>query len=283
MQCASESPHGCGMPLDPKDSSSLKRISVAQRVVLGQRARLEADTGNVSSQWKQDGSRVTETDHAISSAILTELAHEFPEDQGLSEELLDKAPVNVTSRFTWVLDPIDGTNNFAMGLAQCAISLALLEDGQPVYGVIYDVSRKVLMHGGPGFGMWDGERAGSVSMKPLTRDAIVGFHSPHQAHAYEGHADLLVGASKLRALGSSALHLAYVAAGFYDGVVDHNVKLWDIAAGIPMLQAAGGEVRFLANDPLPLRRFDLEMPKIFYVGGNANMIRALATLFDGDA
>ncbi len=260
------------------DSALLQRINAATTVVLGQRSRLHQDLGRVSSQWKEDGSRVTATDHAISDAILAELASAFPEDQGFSEELLTDSALVASSEFAWVLDPIDGTNNFATGLAQCAISLALLRDGQPVYGVIYDASRRLLMHGGPGLGMWDGERECRVRDRPLSRKSIIGFHSPHEAGRYPGQAEALVERYKLRALGSSALHLAYVAAGLYDGAVDHNVKLWDIAAGIAMIRGAGGDVVFLANDPLPLRSFDVDMPRIFYVGGAQNVRHELVAV-----
>jgi len=63
-------------------------------------------------------------------------------------------------------------------------------------------------------------------------------------------------------------HLAYVAVGILDGTVDHNVKIWDIAAAIPMCRAGGGEVQFINGDPLPLREFDLKMGRIFYIAGN---------------
>lgn len=270
------------MESEPSHELIRERVVVAKRAVEGQRKRLEADIGRVGSEWKKDGSRVTETDHAISAGILGDLAKAFPEDQGLSEELLDDRPITIISRFTWVLDPIDGTNNFALGLAQCAISLALLEYGRPVYGVIFDNARKVLMHGGVGFGVWDGDRKASLSQSILTRRSIVGFHSPHEQGTFDGHADRLAANAKIRALGSSALHLAYVAVGLFDGVVDHNVKLWDIAAGLALLEAGGGEARFIANDPLPLKIFDLEMPRIFYVAGNPAMAEALSTtLQDG--
>ncbi|MCF3648335.1 inositol monophosphatase family protein [Synoicihabitans lomoniglobus] len=267
------------MSTDHDSSDSLlSRIAAAKKAVLGQRARLEADLGRVASDWKADGSRVTETDHAISEAILGELIATFPEDIGLSEELMTDQPIEVSSRFAWVLDPIDGTNNFATGLAQCAISLALFEHGEPVYGVIYDASRRRLMHGGPGFGMWDGETQTTVRTRELSRTSVIGFHSPHEASKYPHHGDAVVRQCKVRALGSSALHLAYVAAGLFDGTVDHNVKLWDIAAGIPMVRAAGGQVTFLANNPLPLRRFDLDMPRILYVGGSAAVCASLAEI-----
>lgn len=254
------------------DASALdQRIAAACKAVMSQCDRLVSDMGNVKSKWKSDGSRITETDIAISEAILGQLAEAFPDDQGFSEELMTTDPIDVTSRYVWVLDPIDGTNNFATGIAQCAISLALLEHGEPIYGVIYDVSRGCLMHGGADRGMWDGSKRVQVKQSRLTRSATVGFHSPRDDGKYPGHGEAIVTQSKVRAMGSSALHLAYVAAGLLDGVVDHNVKLWDIAAGVAMVRAAGGEVQFLANDPIPLRRFDLEMPRIFYVGGSTNM------------
>lgn len=254
------------------------RATVACRIVQAHSERLHADLGRVGSQWKKDGSRVTATDHALSEGILSALAAAFPDDIGLSEELATAEPIDITSRFTWVLDPIDGTNNFALGLAQCSISLALLEDGQPVYGIVYDVSRRVLIHGGPGRGIWDGERQARMHEGGLTRSSPVGFHSPHAAGAFPGHGEALVANCKVRALGSSALHLAYVAVGLLEGVVDHNVKLWDIAAGIALIRGAGGDVTFIANNPLPLRRFDLDMPRILYIGGGKQMRKDLQSL-----
>ena len=254
------------------DHSALdQRIAAARAAVLRQVPRLNADLGNVKSDWKTDGSRVTETDLAISRGILDELAEAFPEDQGFSEELMAGEPISVTSRYCWVLDPIDGTNNFAVGLAQCAISLALLEHGHPIYGVIFDVSRQRLMHGGRGRGVWNGEEEVSALQSRLDRSSKVGFHSPREEGRYPGHGEAIVARCKVRAIGSSALHLAYVAAGFLDGVVDHNVKVWDIAAAVAMVQAGGAEVRFLAHNPFPLRRFDLNMPASLYVAGGTRM------------
>jgi len=265
--------------VDTNDPQLLRRIEAAQAAVASQRELFDREFGQVASEWKKDGSRVTAADHAISANILARLAAEFPEDQGFSEELLIDHPLEVTSAYSWVLDPIDGTNNFATGLPQCAIVLALLHAGEPIYGVIYDFPRRSIMHGGPGFGAWVGEEPIRISGARLSRRAFIGFHSPHDPEQYPGHAEALVQRCKIRGLGSSALHLAYVAAGILDGTVDHNVKIWDIAAAIPLVRATGGEVRFLANNPLPLRRFDLAMPRIFYVAGSPEMCADLAALF----
>src|SRR4051812_5432220 len=142
----------------------LARIEAAKRAVLAQTALLHREFGRAESKWKSDGTRVTAVDVAISEGIFRELLAQFPPDQYFSEELADTTePIAVTAQFCWVLDPIDGTNNFALGIPHCAISLGLFEHGEPVYGVVYDLSRKVLMHGGPGIGAWDGEKPMRVS------------------------------------------------------------------------------------------------------------------------
>ena len=221
---------------------------------------------------------MTAVDVAISENIFRELRAQFPDDQYLSEELADAPePIPVTARFSWILDPIDGTNNFALGLIHCAISLALVENGVPIYGVVYDLSRKVLMHGGPGYGMHDGEHEARVRDEEPNRETLVGFHSPFDKTLTPLAAGVL-SRFKIRGLGSATLHLAYVAAGLLDGSVDYNVKIWDLAAAIPLVQAAGGEVRFLNGEQIPIRKFDLKMKRIVYVAGSPAMCRRLAEL-----
>jgi myo-inositol-1(or 4)-monophosphatase len=195
-----------------------------------------------------------------------------------SEELPEgEGPVPVTSRFGWVLDPIDGTNNFALGIPYCAISLALIVHGEPVYGVVYDLGRRALMHGGPGFGMFDGERPAHVSTAEPNPDSLIGFHSPNDK-ALAPAANAVIAHFKIRGLGSATLHLAYVAAGLFGGAVDFNLKIWDLAAAIPLCRAAGGEVIFINGAQLPMTVFDLNMRKIVYVAGSPAMAARLAGL-----
>jgi len=236
--------------------------------VLAQTDLLHRDFGRVQSQWKGDGTRVTAADLAISEKIYRDLGEQFPDDQFFSEELTQTdGPIAVTAKYCWVLDPIDGTNNFAMGIPHCAIGLALLEDGQPVYGFVYDFARKVLIHGGPGWGVHDGDRVASLKGKALDPQSVIGFHSPYDKR-YAPHAAVLADHFKIRALGTSTMHLAYVGIGLFDGVVDHNVKVWDIAAAVPLVLANGGAIDYLSASPFPLRSFDLKMDRIFYVAGD---------------
>jgi len=260
------------------DPAVLSRIEAAKRAVLAQTDLLHREFGRATSNWKLDGTRVTPVDIAISEGIVAELGRQFPDDDYFSEELTHApGPISLTKRFAWILDPIDGTNNYALGIAHCAISLGLFEHGRPIYGVVYDLARRSLMHGGPGHGLFDGNRVVRVSPEPPHSQTLLGFHSPYDKR-FSSHASVLVENFKIRGLGSSTLHLAYVAVGILGGTVDHNVKIWDIAAAVPLCLAGGGQVQFLNGDQFPLREFDLKMSRIFYVAGNSAVCGRLREL-----
>ncbi len=260
------------------DPALQARITAGKNAVLAHTELMHREFGRAPSQWKHDGTRVTSADLAISAGIVSALSKEFPEDQHFSEELaVTEEPIPVTSRFCWVLDPIDGTNNYATGISHCAISLALLDQGIPVYGLVYDMARRTLIHGGPEIGLWDGDRAVSVKKGPITPQSMLGFHSPFDK-SYSDQAKKLVECFKIRGLGSSTLHLAYVAVGILDATVDHNVKIWDIAAAVPLCQAGGGNVEYFSVCPFPMKVFDLKMKRIQYLAGNAEIVGEIRTL-----
>ena len=259
-------------------SELTRRIEAAKAAVLAETGLLHREFGRAESRWKGDGTRVTAVDIAISENIFRSLRSKFPGDQTFSEELPEgEGPVPVTSRFGWVLDPIDGTNNFALGILYCAISLVLIVYGELVYGVVYDLGRRVLMHGGPGFGMFDGERPAHVSEERPNPDSLIGFHSPNDKTMAPA-ANAVIAHFKIRGLGSATLHLAYVAAGLFGGAVDFNLKIWDLAAAIPLCRAAGGEVIFINGAQLPMTVFDLKMRPIIYAAGSPAMAARLAGL-----
>ena len=258
----------------------LARIAAGKTAVLAQTKLMLREFGKVKSEWKYDGTRVTAVDLAISAGIFNDLGALFPADHLFSEELAETdEPMALTQRFAWVLDPIDGTNNYATGIPYCAISLALLENGIPVYGIIYDMARRVLMHGGPTFGLWDGEREAAVKSTPPDSHSMLGFHSPYDK-AFSHHATALVESFKLRGLGSSTLHLGYVAVGLLDATVDHNVRIWDIAAAVPLVWAGGGQVQFLNGEQFPMKVFNLKMNRIQFVAGNAAACTTLRALLN---
>ncbi len=252
-----------------------QRIAVAKQAVLAETELLHREFGRAKPVIKHDGTKVTPVDIAISEHLMAVITRQFPDDQFFSEELAPTtAPMPVTSRFCWVCDPIDGTNNYANGISHCAISLGLLEHGMPVYGVIYDLARRTLIHGGPGRGVWDGDKPVKGRPEAPGGHSLIGFHSPvDKSHAAEGKR--LIENFKIRGLGSSTLHLAYAAIGLLDGVVDHNNKVWDIAAACALLKEAGLEIHYLENPPFPMKEFTLKSPRVQYVTGSKAMVARL--------
>ena len=252
----------------------IPRIAAAKQAVLGQVDLLQREFGRAKSELKYDGTRVTAVDIAISANIEREILAQFPGDEFFSEETAGPAVVRLKARYAWVIDPIDGTNNYTAGISYCAISLALLENGTPVYGVIYDLSRRQLLHGGAGWGVWDGDKPARARSMAPDQLSLIGFHSPmDKAYVQEGKR--LIERFKIRGLGSSTLHLAYAAIGILDGVVDHNNRVWDIAAACALCAEAGVEICYLTGSPFPLQEFSAQAPRIQYVAGNPAMVVGL--------
>ena len=252
-----------------------KRIKAAKQAVLAETELMHREFGRARTEIKHDGTKVTAVNIAISEHIQAAILAEFPQDQFFSEELTPTDnPVPAVARFCWVLDPIDGTNNYASGISHCAISLGLLERGLPVYGVIYDLARRVLIHGGPGRGVWDDGKPARARTDAPSGHSLIGFHSPVEK-IYVEECRRLIENFKIRGLGSSTLHLAYVAIGLLDGVVDHNNKIWDIAAACALIEEAGAEIHYLNGSPFPMKEFTLKAGRIQYVTGNKAMCARL--------
>lgn len=245
-----------------------KRIKVGRQAVEAVQPYFHSRLGRVSSRWKPDRTRVTEADHEISRRIFASLAAVFPDDDLCSEESERReGGVSLRGTYAWVLDPIDGTNNFALGLPNCGISLALLKDGWPIYGWIYDGSRQVLLAGGPGREVTLGEEilTSEITLGRPPQTTYLAVHTPWRGNVHEKLSPLLEHC-KIRALGSSALHLALLASGVFQAVVDYNVKIWDVAGGLAIGEALGYSFYFFKDSPFPLENFDVAMDDLHYLG-----------------
>jgi myo-inositol-1(or 4)-monophosphatase len=184
-----------------------------------------------------------ELDVQTQQLITDRLLAAFPDHAIFGEEGIAG---NQSGRFQWIVDPIDGTVNYFYGLPHFCISIALREAGDIVVGVIYDPMRDEL---------WQVEKGGTPQMngRPVavsTRDKIsdafvsVGF-SKSQTTINAGlplFEQMIHRVRKCRLMGSAALDLAYVASGRLDAYIESQVSLWDVAAGILLIQAAGGKV-----------------------------------------
>ena len=250
------------------DKNLRHRINVGRECVREQIPFFRKQFGRVVSEWKEDNSRVTFADFAISERIGAALQASFPEDDFCSEESDPHAPPRpLKARYCWILDPIDGTNNFALGLPLCCISLGLLKDGMPVYGFLYDFGRDRIIEGGPGLGLKDGEDSrGAMPQKAMEEKSIVGLSFPLRGEWRE-KLDPIVTQMHIRSISSGALSLAYTGLGIIEGCIDFRSKSWDVAAACAIMQAAGGRVEFLDETFFPLKSFDIKQkPCPFFAG-----------------
>ena len=248
------------------DVAIANRIEIAQKVILSQKDFFHAYLGKASVSIKSDKSRVTEADLAISKNILSALADSFPLDNFCSEESEVKQ-FDLKPGFSWVLDPIDGTDNFSLGIPLCGISLALLQDGFPVYGLIYDASTQKLLQGGKNIGVWCDRQEIQTPPDIFDSLSLTAFHGPVRDYNMPLLAPFLDGKSKLRSLGSAVLSLAYLATSKVHGYMDFQLKIWDFCAGYAILEALSVEFTFLCPSPFPLQSFDVyHTPCRFYTG-----------------
>jgi myo-inositol-1(or 4)-monophosphatase len=243
------------------------RINAGRVAVKAQTAFFGRQFGQVASEWKEDDTRVTFADFAISENVFAALRRDFAEDDYCSEEAnpLDEV-LTLGAGFAWVIDPIDGTNNYALGFPVCAISLALLHDGMPVYGFIYDYSTNALLEGGAGFGLQRNQKTVNRDRMAADAQTMLGLHFPMDVELLDRLKPLLA-KYRVRCLGSGALSAAYVATGYLTGVVDFRVKVWDIAAAYALCAGAGVAFKFLEASPFPLRAFHPQMDFCPYLAG----------------
>ena len=162
--------------------------------------------------------------------------------------------------------PVDGTNNYAVGIPECGISLGLLRKGMPVYGFIYDNGRDLLLQGGPTFGAVEGESPIRAATDLVNEKLTFCMHFPIPSKAQEKLQEALT-IWRIRCPGSAAVGLSNVAAGRLDGCIEYRSKPWDCAAGHPICRGAGAEFHFLEEACFPMKSFSTSMPSFpFRVG-----------------
>ena len=199
--------------------------------------------------WKADDSMVTEADVAIESWLEDEIAGAFPADGTLGEEGTSKSRLRPGARFVWVIDPVDGTNNFGRGIPGFAISVGVLRDGMPYAGAVYDPVSSQLYTACAGHGAWLNGRRLLVAPAALSPRSLFSIRSPFAGEPPSYVREWLT-RYRLRRFGSTALQLCYVAAGALAFVHDHHASLWDIAGAAAVLAEAGGVLTTADGGPL---------------------------------
>lgn len=184
---------------------------------------------------------VTDVDEAVQRFLITELLKLLPGSLVIGEEQENEA---LTDAPTWVIDPLDGTTNFIHNYRFSAISVALLQNREPVIGVVYQPYANELFFAEKGKGTFLNDQPIHVSSTPIEK-ALIGFGtSPYDAELAEKSLSaalwFLQRAADVRRCGSAALDLAYVAAGRQEVYFELILRPWDYAAGSLLVKEAGG-------------------------------------------
>lgn len=188
---------------------------------------------------------VTEADLASQKAVFSYLASRFPNHAFLGEEeAAPKTRPAPEAPPTWIVDPLDGTTNYVHDCPLYCVSIGLQIAGQMVVGVVYDPGRKEMFWGARGMGAWLGQRRLAVSSVNRLQDALLSTGFPpdprgsEEAFAWWRFFSLRT--QSLRRTGSTALNLAWLAAGRFDGYWAFDNHAWDVAGGMVLVQEAGG-------------------------------------------
>ncbi|MBA2079209.1 inositol monophosphatase family protein [Rhodanobacter sp. PCA2] len=226
---------------------------------------------------KQRMDFASEVDKLAEAEIVKELRRAYPDHAIIGEEgsAVGKGPL------TWVIDPLDGTHNYLRGIPHFSVSIAMLDKGVPVYGVVFDPLRNELFTASKGDGAYLNDRRIRVGKREDLGGAMIATGFPYRQRK---HLDaqlamtraLLGQAEDIRRSGSAALDLAYTAAGRYDGYFEIGLKPWDLAAGVLLVHEAGGRYGdFAGRDGIP------ESGNI--IAGNLNVAKAMTDVIGAHA
>ncbi len=197
---------------------------------------------------------VTDVDLEAERIALGLLGEEYPDFGILAEE---SEPVAAASPFVWVVDPLDGTRNFAIGVPHFCTVVALSHGDQPILGVTYDPMREEIFTAQVGQGAFlNGERVSVSRNRELSESVLsldLGYVDESAGMAIDLIRSLWPGMISLRLMGSSALGMAYAAAGRVDLYFHHSLSPWDVAAGQIQVREAGGAVVDRQGQPANLR------------------------------
>lgn len=203
------------------------------------------DFGTVAAFEKSRNNLVTETDLTCESEIASMIRSRYPSHAILAEERLDGT--DALSERLWIIDPLDGTNNYAHGIPHFCVSIAYAERGEVIAGVVLDPMRNELFTATRGSGAFLNRERISVSGTKRVSASIIttGFYYDRGAMMEKTldaiHSLFTADIRGIRRLGSAALDLCWVACGRFDGYFEYRLSPWDFAAGMLLVREAGGK------------------------------------------
>lgn len=209
--------------------------------------------GNVAVEYKGEVDLVTEADRKSEKLIVSRIRQQWPSHDLIGEE---GSRTETGSDFRWYIDPLDGTTNFAHGYPVFCVSIALEHKGERIAGVVYDPCRDEMFAAEKGAGSRLNGQAIRVSQVQHLAESLVatGFpsHKRHKNPNIHFYHQITLRSHGVRRAGSAALDLCCVACGRYDAFWEFNLNPWDTAAGVLLVQEAGGKVTNFASGPFHL-------------------------------
>jgi myo-inositol-1(or 4)-monophosphatase len=195
-------------------------------------------------EFKGVTSLVTYVDKTAEARIVDALKKLIPDSGFVAEE---GTAGYSNEKFTWIIDPLDGTTNFIHGLAPHSVSIALKEDENIVLGVVYEVKSGEMFYAWKNSPAYLNGKEIKVSSNSKSQNALIATGFPYyDFDRVENYIDAMKHLMKttrgLRRFGSAAIDLAYVAAGRFDAFFEHALHAWDVAAGAFIIQQAGGKI-----------------------------------------
>jgi myo-inositol-1(or 4)-monophosphatase len=208
---------------------------------------------NVKVEYKADADLVTIADRKSEALIRERIRKYWPTHDVLGEE---QGLVDTGSDYRWYVDPLDGTTNFAHGFPVFCVSMALEYKGRRIAGVIYDPTRDELFAAEQGSGAYLNQQRISVSKISNLAECLVGTGFPsHKRHKNPNiffYHQITLRTHGVRRAGSAALDLCNVACGRFDGFWEFNLNPWDTAAGVLIVEEAGGRITDFSGGPFQL-------------------------------
>ncbi|MBD2465450.1 inositol monophosphatase [Oscillatoria sp. FACHB-1407] len=233
-------------------------LDIATEAALTGGAILQSYWGKLDNiiEKGRPGDLVTEADKAAEHAILTVIKRHFPGHAILAEE--SGRSGDATATYLWAIDPLDGTTNFAHQYPFYAVSIGLLIEGIPQVGVVYNPSLQELFRAAKGLGATRNRQPIRVSTtSELSKSLLVtGFAYDRRETSDNNYAEfchLTHLTQGVRRGGSASMDLAYVACGRLDGYWERGLSPWDMAAGVVLVEEAGGVVTAYDNSPFVLQ------------------------------
>lgn len=241
---------------NPVSKSRKTAMQIARETALMAGGLLQDRFGNIGEvSQKGRGNIATDVDRYVEGKVLSVLQEEYPEASMLGEETGSIGRDDLEG-LVWVVDPLDGTRNYASEVPFYSVVIGLVVDGEPVVGVNYDPVRKDLYEAELGKGAFLNGKRINVSKKTKVKESVLGMDLSYSNEGARKGLELICGVwpnmQTLRIMGSSALGMSYVASGRIDLYFNHQLSPWDQVAGLLLVEEAGGLVTDRIGEPAGL-------------------------------